>query len=220
MGQRIVRELDLEDSNDTLGRWMAHRIAQLMQRADEARNDEEREETQSECADLILRVWSRRSVWPHGQPLAEVASAFEKLAAEPNPYGRPPGEPQERSWAGVFPLLDEIHKKERWVHRDAALAEYPLAESKSWLEEHGDEMSQEEADVLGHLVKLMGRTYNEHFRLGDKPAPNFGGLPDEERTRLVLEALDELDTERRRMRNLASLGKESQEASADERATE
>lgn len=62
LGQRIVRELDLEDSNDTLGRWMAHRIAQLMQRADEARNDEEREETQSECADLILRVWSRRSV--------------------------------------------------------------------------------------------------------------------------------------------------------------
>lgn len=61
LGQRIVRELGLENTNDTLGRWMAHRVAELMQKADEASNDEEREKAQSECADLILRVWSRRS---------------------------------------------------------------------------------------------------------------------------------------------------------------
>lgn len=219
MGHRIVRELGLEDSNDTLGRWIAHRIAQLMQKADEAKNDEDREKARNQCADLILRVWSRRSGWPYGQPMERLAPILEKLATEPNPYDRRSGEPEERSWTGVLPLLDEIHKKERRVHRDAALAEYPLDESKAWLAKHGDEMSDEEADTLKYMVQMIERTHDDHFRLGDEPSPNFGALPDEERTRLVLEALNEGDAERGRLRSLAALAEVPEEADVDERAT-
>jgi hypothetical protein len=195
---------------------MAHRIAELMQRADEAENEDERDEARRECADLILRVWSRRSGWPYGQPLAKLAPALEKLAAEPDPYGRPPREPEECSWAGVFALLDELHKKERRVHQDAALAEFSPDESKSWLEEHGDDMSEEEADTLSRLVQMIESTRDEHFHLGDKPVPNFGALPDEERTKLVLEALDEIDVERQRLRRLASSKAEFDKEDADD----
>lgn len=145
--------------------------------------------------------------------------ACSYLATEPNPYDGSSGEPEERSWTGVLPLLDEIHKKERRVHRDAALAEYPLDESKAWLAEHGDEMSDEEADTLKYMVQMIGRTHDDHFRLGDEPSPNFGALPDEERTRLVLEALNEVDAERRRLRSLAALAEVPEEADVDKRAT-
>src|SRR4051812_43936360 len=87
LGQRIVRELGLEDSNDTLGRWMAHRIAELMERAEQAEDKDDREEARRECADLILGVWSRRSGWPYGQPLVNIASTIKGLMTEPGPYG-------------------------------------------------------------------------------------------------------------------------------------
>ena len=36
LGERIVHELGLEESGDTLGCWMAHRVAELMERAETA----------------------------------------------------------------------------------------------------------------------------------------------------------------------------------------
>ena len=191
-----------------------------MQMADEAKNEEDREKAQNECAELILRVWSRRSGWPYGQPMEKLAPIIEKLAVEPNPYDRRLGEPEETSWSGVFLLLNKIHERERWIHQDAALAEYPLDESKAWLEEHGNDLSDEESNTLRHMVQMIERTHDDHFRLGDKSSPNFGALPGEERTRLVLEALDELDAERRRLRSLAVQAEESEEADANEPATE
>ena len=193
---------------------MAHRIAELIEKAKQAKDDGEREEARRECTDLILRVWSRRSGWPYGQPLAKLASALEKLAAEPNPYSRRPQEPEEQSWTGVFPLLDDIHQRERQVHRDAALAEHSPDESKSWLEEHESDMAEEEVDTLGRLVQMIERTRNEHFHLGAKASPHFGALSEEERTRLTLEALNEIDNERQRLRELASSTEKS--AAAEE----
>lgn len=183
---------------------MAHRIAELIEKAEQTKDDGEREEARRECTDLILRVWSRRSGWPYGQPLAKLASALEKLAAEPHPYNRRPPKPEEQSWTGVFPFLDDIHQREQQVHRDAALAEHSPAEPKLWLEEHEDDMAEEEADTLSSLVQMIERTRNEHFYLGDKPAPHFGALSEEERTKLTLEALNEIDNERQRLRELAS----------------
>lgn len=224
MGQRIVHELDLEDSNDTLGRWIAHRIAELMERAEQAEGESEREEARRECADLILRVWSRRSGWPYGQPLAKIASALKDLAAERSRYSRRLQEPEERSWAGVLPLLEEIHRSEQWIYRDAALASIPvedLEEAKSWLEEQGEHMPEEEADTLGRVVEMAERTRSEFFSLGNTSAPHFGTLSEEERTQLVKEALDELYAERLRLWELVSPEGESEVTDeSDELSTE
>lgn len=182
---------------------MAHRIAELIEKAEQAEDEREGEEARRECADLILRVWSHRSGWPHGQPLAKIASNLKSLAAERSPYGGRFQEPEERSWIGVLPLLEDIHRREQRVHYDAALAGIPseeLEKAESWLEEQGENMSEEEADTLRHTVELVQLTRSEHFSLGDLPAPRFGTLPEEERTRLAKEALDELDDERLRLR--------------------
>ncbi len=197
-----------------LGRWMAHRIAELIESAEHVEDEREGEEARRECADLILRVWSRRSGWPYGQPLAKIASTVKDLAAERSRYSRRLQDPEERSWAGVFPLLEEIHRSEQWIYRDAALASIPLEdlqEAKSWLEEHGEDMPEEEAGTLERVVEMAEETRTEYFSLGNTPAPRFGTLPDEERTQLVNKALDELDVERLRLRELASPEVESKE---------
>src|SRR5258705_8486803 len=72
LGARLVSELGLDDSVDTLGRWMSHRIAELMTRAEESELDEEKEIAKRECAILILKVWRRRKYWMRGQPLDDL----------------------------------------------------------------------------------------------------------------------------------------------------
>ena len=53
---------------DTLGHWMAYRLAELISQA-------ETDDSAKEAAtDLVLRLWRLRSDWPNGWPPAAVAS--------------------------------------------------------------------------------------------------------------------------------------------------
>jgi hypothetical protein len=182
-----------------------------MERAEQAEDEGAREQAHRECADLILRVWSRRSGWPYGQPLAKVASTLKELAAEPDPYTRTLREPEESSWAGISPLLDELLDRERQLYRDITVASVPQDEPQSWLEEHEEDMSEEETDSLSSLMLMIERLSDERLGLIGMSLPRLSELPEKERHRLVLEALEELDVERQRLRQLVSPAEELNE---------
>ena len=79
LGKKIVDELGLDQSTDTLGRWMAHYIAEKMEEA-EAATGEVRNRKMSECSDAILKLWAHRSELPNGQrPFEEFESIFRTL---------------------------------------------------------------------------------------------------------------------------------------------
>ena len=63
LGRQIVKELGLEPSVDTLGRWMAHHLAELLNRAENA-PDEEKDAARRECSDLIVELWIHRASLP------------------------------------------------------------------------------------------------------------------------------------------------------------
>jgi len=56
LGQRLVDELST-DRSSTTQKWMAHYIAELMERAEKTNEPDVREKTQKACSDLILRLW-------------------------------------------------------------------------------------------------------------------------------------------------------------------
>ena len=64
LGKKIVDELGLDESSDTLGRWMAHYIAELIQSAEAALEDD-RPEKLARCAEAILGIWEHRSMLPN-----------------------------------------------------------------------------------------------------------------------------------------------------------
>lgn len=66
LGRALVKELGLDPGVDTLGRWMAHYIAELIQNA-EAAKTEERPYKLSACADAILELWDHRHQLPSGK---------------------------------------------------------------------------------------------------------------------------------------------------------
>jgi len=67
LGQAIISQLNISE-HDTLGCWMAHRLAELINQA------ETDESVKEPVTDLVLRIWQLRSDWPNGWPPATVKS--------------------------------------------------------------------------------------------------------------------------------------------------
>lgn len=85
LGRKLVEELRLEPSVDTLGRWMAHYIAGLICEC-EKRNAQQSQLIQKECFDAILALWRHRGELPSGkrpfEDLEPIVRAVESLDPE------------------------------------------------------------------------------------------------------------------------------------------
>lgn len=86
LGKLLVAELE---QTDTLGRWMAHYLAERMT-SREQKTGSDRDTAEAEVADLILRLWSLRRQLPGDRlPLAEVdevEAAIERLTPGRRPW--------------------------------------------------------------------------------------------------------------------------------------
>jgi hypothetical protein len=196
---RIVHELGLDDSVDTLGRWMSHRIAELMERVDQANSEPEREAAKRECTEVILRVWDKRRHWPQGQPLADLSAFLNTLSSEPHPMQYTKSEPSTLSWVEVLPLIRNLAEHEDQIVLDAAIADLDLDQDRRWLEEHPDELSEEERRTITWLITQQERMGSQYYKLDDKDAPGFASLTCKERTQLVFEALDKISQKRQKI---------------------
>jgi len=90
LGQHLVNELGLDDSTDTLGRWMAHHLAELMEEAARESDLELRLKAQNQAVETILRVWERRASLPrNADPLtryARIVDLLVQLEEPPSPW--------------------------------------------------------------------------------------------------------------------------------------
>jgi len=79
LGKKIVDELGLDQTSDTLGRWMAHYIAEKIGDVETA-TGEDRAQKMSTCAEAILKLWAHRSELPNGKrPLEGFEPIFRAL---------------------------------------------------------------------------------------------------------------------------------------------
>ena len=82
LGRKLVDELDKGPRVDTLSRWMAHYVAELIDAAENAPS-EERAASRRECFDTVLELWNHRPDLPGGrrpfEDLEPVARALESL---------------------------------------------------------------------------------------------------------------------------------------------
>ncbi|WP_158014545.1 hypothetical protein [Ralstonia solanacearum] len=92
LGARLVRELKLEPGVDTLGRWMAHHLAELLEK-ERSTKGKERKEAQDRVVELILKLWSRREDLPgNANPLKRYEHALtmlDRLQTDCAPFYRP-----------------------------------------------------------------------------------------------------------------------------------
>lgn len=91
LGRAIVRQLDLDDRAAVLDRWLAHHVAELIARADEATGPD-KAAVEGEAVELILKLWANRRALPVGaDPLGgyrEAVATLGVLMPEANPWAR------------------------------------------------------------------------------------------------------------------------------------
>ncbi len=196
---RIVRELGLEDSVDTLGRWMSHRIAELMELAEQSDMEEEKEAAKRECTELILRVWKRRRFWPCGQPVSNLSTFLNAVAPEPYSSHRESGVPPEPSWINALPRFRNLLEREDQIVLDAAIADLNLDQDREWLKDHPDDLSEDERRTITWLINQQERLQSNYYKLDNQDAPNFASLSPQERLHIALAALDKINSERQKI---------------------
>lgn len=165
LGKKFVDELGLENSVDTLGRWMAHYIAEKIGDV-EAANSDDRDQKMSICADEILKLWAHRRELPRGKrPFEDFEPIFRTLHSL-DPDGTSPryfrqirftadnkeesSETQE--WLGLADGLDYTAKL-LIRYCLAAAAEESVDKGKEWVKLASALGSDEDSDV--QIVRIL-----------------------------------------------------------------
>lgn len=63
LGETLVKELNLDNSVNTTGRWMAHYITEKMEIAKNS-SGQKKKEAQKECFEAILKLWNHAPAFP------------------------------------------------------------------------------------------------------------------------------------------------------------
>jgi hypothetical protein len=80
--KNIVKEIGLDDDTDTLGRWMCHHVAGLIDQATHGHSAEVRRTAEREAVSTILALWEKRMALPgNAYPLARFKYLLKCLAA-------------------------------------------------------------------------------------------------------------------------------------------
>jgi hypothetical protein len=134
---------------------MAQRIAELLDLSERARRKSDRESAAREVEDLTLRVWERRASWPTGWP-PETAARITELLADRDPPNRSDEEEVSPSpWLGALRRLERVHRRERQILLQGALADLDLGGERRALERYGDVLAKDEAALLRGLTSAQ-----------------------------------------------------------------
>lgn len=112
LGQHLVRELGLEDSVDTLGRWMAHHVAELINQARVEPPGRTRSEAQKRATETILALWEHRENLPHNAyplaPYKDLLRVLDLMQPNDNPFRFSSLSKTQQSAAILFDRLSRL----------------------------------------------------------------------------------------------------------------
>lgn len=90
LGQYLVHELGFESEVDTLGRWMAHYLAELIDEAENGSTTTKRIRARKEATTTILNIWDHRLSLPGKayplSPYKDVLKVIDRLQPDSNPF--------------------------------------------------------------------------------------------------------------------------------------
>lgn len=167
LGERLVEELNSDESNNTLARWIAHYIAELISNIELAASKDSKEQLQKECCDLILKLWSKREDLPITKPLdnlkpflevVEILKGKKENLISPHwiEYNAMPRSTEWATFADIVKNNSEaIFSKvaEMTLHKDILLKDI------EWMKENKEFLTQEEKSFLG-IADVMSSLYN------------------------------------------------------------
>ena len=115
LGCHLVHELGFGDSVNTLGRWMAHHVAELIDTAKNGKTEDERLRSREQATEIILELWKHRAslpsnAWPLA-PYKDVLRVIDLMGHGRESFFRLPYDTnKEKDWlaARIFEQLTRL----------------------------------------------------------------------------------------------------------------
>lgn len=201
LGNKIVKELDLSKSVDTLGKWMAQYTAELIHKIEICENEENKEALQKECSELILKLWKNKKILPIDQPLSNLKPLIKILEGLNS---------KRFHFTSFFPKEDDKENIE-WYDLAMTIKNNTidifqiivLANSVNEILEHRREneenqlpLSNDEANILSLLEHNLKNTY-KIFR-SENEEIEYEKLKSDEAKKIVFDKLDALLDEQKK----------------------
>lgn len=165
LGKKIVEELQLEESVNTLGRWMSHYVAELIIQAENSKEESDKKAKQKECVDVILQLWKNREHLPEiSTPLSGLKPIIDLLNVfiekeHPLPYLRGfLGMPSDSSW---IELVNTVIISSKNIFMLCLLSQVNsefLSKKQEWLKEHKSMLTKDEKEVLERLESFVNQS--------------------------------------------------------------
>lgn len=184
LGQRILEELKLDREMDTLGRWLAHYLAEKMECADSAPEGTTGDADRRECVDLILRLWEHRQTWPLSAPLKDVADRLDELFA-PKPRFFHATTKTSNPFLDLLHGLEKLHHQETQICLAAWIAGLNLSKDREFLHNHSEHLDDDELRITQRLVEIQDFMLSPEAHLGNEPCLNFATLSKVEQGKIV-----------------------------------
>lgn len=147
LGRAIVDQLGIEHRSDTVDRWMAHHLAELIDAAETLEGQAKRE-AEDRAVELVLKLWANRRVLPAAaDPLSGYRDATKVLAAM-----LPPADPWRRFRQGnaTERLLHDMFGAMAQLVMSGLLLTHGL-ELRNILDAEWDALSEPERLLVGTL---------------------------------------------------------------------
>jgi len=153
LGERILTELDEVHTNDTLTRWLAHHIADLIEAAGQVSGASAPD---ADARAAILQLWQHRSAWPSGWPPPRALATVRLLDGLPD-LDDPP-----QFQATALARLHELHHRIIAALVDLATGDDDNNIDQGWLETFGERLNPEEIEVLTRAATTDQRLISLH----------------------------------------------------------
>ena len=114
LGHHLATELGFSESCDTLGKWMSHHLAEMIDRVEREENPEKKEKYQQQTVELILKIWDHRSSLNEtAYPLTRFKSIIDSLSIlspEANVWDRQRLGRYESLAADSFSMVGDLYR--------------------------------------------------------------------------------------------------------------
>lgn len=164
LGRLLVEELQLKQSANTLGRWMAHYVAELIKKSEEATSVDEKCVYEKECFEVILKLWSNRENIPNiDKPLNNIKPLIELLdLLKEKDYSYPfwrhiKDVPNDATWTGFVEVVKKNSENIFELCLYASVNKKILEKEEKWLQEHPSMIGEEETRMIKHLNYILNR---------------------------------------------------------------
>ena len=164
LGKKLIVELDLEYTVNTLARWMAHYLAELINNIDKCDTKEEKRKLQKECCNTILEIWEKRERVPIEKPtekLKPIIDVLSLLKEDEHPFIRYKFFDKRNGLKNInsswFSFLEIVKNNSERIYRKSfvsMISDGLLDKDKEWIKEHGRFLSDEEKSLVEYLDSI------------------------------------------------------------------